>query len=249
MTPGPRTGGFRLTPSPILFDDPLANIFRASRCVGSPAEYNSPIRRRVAPRAWANMRERLFPRDVRNGPATRSGRSGVSHMKTFGTTSIATATFIPLLARGVRCPMKWAAAAAFSLLSAPGWPADYFWPVVRVIDGDTVKVDAGADMPPELASLSVRLRGVDTPEIGRRAKCDAERQAGLAATAFTEAMTAGADSVIVRDPAWGKWGGRVIADLIVNGRSLSSALVESGHGRPHEGSLRKAWCATDAGRF
>ena len=56
--------------------------------------------------------------------------------------------------------------AAF-LLAAPLSAADYSWPVVRVVDGDTVKVDASADMPPELASIAIRLRGVDTPEKGR----------------------------------------------------------------------------------
>lgn len=133
----------------------------------------------------------------------------------------------------------------------PGWqiPAisaaragDYGWPVVRVIDGDTVAVDASSDMPPELASVSVRLRGVDTPEKGGRAKCDTERTAGQAATAFTTDALAVAESVFVRDPAWGKWGGRVIADLIVDGRSLSAALIETGHGRPYDGGRRGSWC-------
>ena len=76
--------------------------------------------------------------------------------------------------------------------------ADYAWPVVRVVDGDTVAVDASADLPPELAGLSVRLRGVDTPEKGGRAKCTSERQAGQAATAFTEDAIAGALDVVVR---------------------------------------------------
>jgi len=131
---------------------------------------------------------------------------------------------------------------AVSLLATPLPAADYSWPVVRVVDGDTVKVDASADLPPELASLSVRLRGVDTPEKGRRAKCEAERQAGRAATAFTEAAVAGAGNVLVRDPAWGKWGGRVIADLILDGSPLSSVLIEAGHGRPYDGGRRKGWC-------
>ena len=69
---------------------------------------------------------------------------------------------------------------------------EYRWPIVKVVDGDTLKVDARADMPPELAMLHVRLRGVDTPEKGGRAKCDAERRAGRAATAFTAAAVAGA---------------------------------------------------------
>ena len=33
----------------------------------------------------------------------------------------------------------------------------YRWPIVKVIDGDTIKVDASGDFPPELATLNVRL--------------------------------------------------------------------------------------------
>ena len=130
-----------------------------------------------------------------------------------------------------------------SLVAAPLVAADYSWPVVGVIDGDTVKVDAGADLPPELASLSVRLRGVDTPEKGLACemRCG-EKQAGLAATAFAEAAIAKADRVIVRDPAWGKWGGRVVAGLILDGKPLSSALIEAGHGRAYGGGRRGSWC-------
>ena len=114
----------------------------------------------------------------------------------------------------------------------------YPWPVVRVVDGDTVAVDASADMPPELADVKVRLRGVDTPEKGGRAKCDSERQAGQAATAFPVAVIKNASAVSVRAPAWGKWGGRVIADLIADGESLATLLIAQGHGRPYEGAVR-----------
>ena len=138
--------------------------------------------------------------------------------------------------------MKAALIAAASLAAVSTWAADYEWPVVRVVDGDTVQVDASADMPPELASVAVRLRGVDTPEKGRRAKCEAERQAGQAATVFTEAAIADADIVIVRDPSWGKWGGRVVAALILDGEPLSRRLIEAGHGRPYAGGKRAGWC-------
>ena len=69
--------------------------------------------------------------------------------------------------------------------------ADYEWPITRIVDGDTLRVDAGADFPGELAALSVRIRGIDTPEKGGRAKCESERARGQAATAFTaEAVAA-----------------------------------------------------------
>ncbi len=128
------------------------------------------------------------------------------------------------------------------VLAASAHAGDYSWPVVRVLDGDTVAVDASSDMPPELADLKVRLRGVDTPEKGGRAKCDSERTAGQAATVFTVATLENAETVIVRDPDWGKWGGRVIADLIVDGRSLSELLLATGHGRPYDGGKRGSWC-------
>ena len=120
--------------------------------------------------------------------------------------------------------------------------ADYAWPIVRIVDGDTVAVDASTDLPPELARLNVRLRGVDTPEKGGRAKCPFERQAGQAATAFTETAIAKALHILVRDPEWGKWGGRVVADVILDGRSLSAVLIATGHCRPYSGGRRGSWC-------
>lgn len=119
--------------------------------------------------------------------------------------------------------------------------ADYAWPVVRVVDSDIVAADASADMPAELADLKVRVRGADTPETWKP-KCDVERAAGTAATAFTKAAIASADIVIVRDPAWGEWGGCVVADLIVDGKSLAALLIEAGHGRGYDGEKRQSWC-------
>ena len=121
-------------------------------------------------------------------------------------------------------------------------PADYAWPILRVVDGDTVAVDASRDLPPELARLNIRLRGVDTSEKGGRAKCPFERQAGQPATAFTGTTIAKAHHIRVRDAEWGKWGGRVVADLILDGRSLSAVLIATGHGRPYSGGRRGSWC-------
>ena len=154
----------------------------------------------------------------------------------------------PKKERGIRLPMAVATVFAAALLAPHVQAADYSWPVVRVVDGDTVKVDASADLPPELASLSIRLRGVDTPEKGGRAKCETERQAGRAATAFTEAAVGKAKTAVVRDPKWGKWGGRVIADLVLDGKPLSSTLIEAGHGRAYDGGRRKAWCPNEPRR-
>ena len=120
-------------------------------------------------------------------------------------------------------------------------PGVYRWPIVKVIDGDTLKVDARGDFPPELAMLNVRLRGVDTPEKGGHAKCEAERRAGRAATAFTAAAVAGG-VVTIRNLAWGKYGGRVLADVSVDGRLIADRLIIAGFGRAYDGGKRKLWC-------
>ena len=55
------------------------------------------------------------------------------------------------------------------------------------------------------------------------------RRAARAATAFTAAAVAGG-AVTFHNLAWGKYGGRVLAD--VDGRSRAAALIAAGHGRP-----------------
>ena len=139
-----------------------------------------------------------------------------------------------------------AALAALSLAAAPA-PApaqDFAWPVLRVIDGDTILVDASADMPARLAEVRVRLRGVDTPEPGDRAGCAAERAAAAEATAFVRAALGAAGTIVVRDPDWGRWGGRVVAEVLLDGIPLSAMLRANEHAREMTGGRRPDWCAT-----
>ena len=65
--------------------------------------------------------------------------------------------------------MNRASVAAFALaivFTGAAGAADYEWRIVGVVDSDTIWVDATPDLPPALARLKVRLRGVDTPEKG-----------------------------------------------------------------------------------
>ena len=136
-----------------------------------------------------------------------------------------------------------ALALAFTGAVADAGAADWEWRIVGVVDGDTIRVDATPDFPPALARLKVRLRGADTPEKGGRAKCERERRGGAAATAFATDAIRTARRVLIRNPAWGKWGGRVIADVLIDGRGLATALVAAGLARPYEGERRAGWCS------
>ncbi len=129
-----------------------------------------------------------------------------------------------------------------AMLAVPAAAADSEWTVILVVDGDTVKVDSEPDLPRELAVLSVRVRGVDTPETGHRAKCEAERQAGQTASDFARRRVEAAERVVVRNPQWGKWGGRVIAELMLDGEPLAGMLIAAGLGRPYAGGRRQSWC-------
>ena len=130
---------------------------------------------------------------------------------------------------------------AFTGAAADAGAADYEWRIVGVVDGDTIRVDAAPDLPPALVRLKVRLRDIDTPEKAGRAKCERERRGGAAATAFATDAVRAARRVPVRNPAWGKWGGRVIADVPIDGRNLATALIGAGLARRYNGGRRAGW--------
>jgi endonuclease YncB( thermonuclease family) len=114
--------------------------------------------------------------------------------------------------------------------------------ITRVIDGDTVGIQATWLPAPLKPELSVRVYGVDTPEKGFRAQCPSEAQRGEAATAFTKQAVANSQKrqVVIMD--WDKYGGRVLGDVILNGVSLRQQLIANGHAREYYGEAKTSWC-------
>jgi endonuclease YncB( thermonuclease family) len=114
--------------------------------------------------------------------------------------------------------------------------------IVRVIDGDTVAFQANFLPDPLKKELSLRVYGVDTPEKGHRAKCPQEDQRGQAASAFTKQLLASTTShqIVLMD--WDKYGGRVLGDVLINGKSLRAILIERGFAREYYGEAKQSWC-------
>lgn len=112
----------------------------------------------------------------------------------------------------------------------------------RVIDGDTVAFQALWLPDPLKKELSVRVYGVDTPEKGFRAKCPQEDARGQAATAFTKSVMNSATTrqVVLMD--WDKYGGRVLGDIVLDGKSLRSMLISQGYAREYYGEAKTSWC-------
>ena len=114
--------------------------------------------------------------------------------------------------------------------------------IIRVNDGDTVVISAPFLPLPLKPELAVRIYGVDTPEKGFRAKCPQEDQRGQAASAFTKNLVATTQKhqVILYD--WDKFGGRVLGDMILNGKSLREQLIANNFARAYFGEAKQSWC-------
>ena len=130
------------------------------------------------------------------------------------------------------------------LLTSPSVFAQnyYDWPITRVIDGDTVGVQAAWLPDPLKKELSVRILGVDTPEKGHRAKCPEEAARGLAATEFTKKAILSSKQRVIMLKSWDKYGGRVLGDVILDGQSLRTMLITNGFAREYYGEAKTSWC-------
>jgi endonuclease YncB( thermonuclease family) len=118
----------------------------------------------------------------------------------------------------------------------------YDFPITRVIDGDTVAFQANFLPPPLKQELSIRVFGVDTPEKGHRAMCPSEDQRGQAATAFTKNAISKAQKRQVAIADWDKYGGRVLGDILLDGQSLRTMLIQNGFAREYYGEAKTSWC-------
>jgi endonuclease YncB( thermonuclease family) len=129
---------------------------------------------------------------------------------------------------------------AFAQKEKPGVTYDVL--LTRVIDGDTVAFQANWLPDPLKKELSIRVFGVDTPEKGHRAKCPSEDARGQAATAFTKDAINKSQKrqVILMD--WDKYGGRVLGDVLLDGKSLRVMLITNGFAREYYGEAKTSWC-------
>ena len=133
-------------------------------------------------------------------------------------------------------------AAAQPARAVESYPGPYVARVERVIDGDTLRVRVKVWPLTELLA-TVRVRGVNTPEKGFRARCKAERVKGQRATAFVRRLLPKGAKVLLRNVRIGKYAGRRVADVYLpDGHSLAEVIIRQGLGRPYDGSSRHSWC-------
>jgi endonuclease YncB( thermonuclease family) len=130
----------------------------------------------------------------------------------------------------------------FLVLTLPAKANPYDYKVTRVLDGDTVEFEAKFMPPPLKPLLVIRVLGVDTPEKGGRAACEKEAKMGAMATAFTKKQIAEAKKIQIELQSHDKFGGRVLGDVILDGKRLSELLIAAGLARPYFGEKKQSWC-------
>jgi endonuclease YncB( thermonuclease family) len=149
-------------------------------------------------------------------------------------------------------------AMAALLFGAVAHAQDLYVPVINVYDGDTV--ETRLTLPSPLDKVSVRIYGIDTPEMPaksyattgklNRAKCIQEAELALLAQAYVEDLVKdNGNLLLLRAYSWDKYGGRIDADTYVvdlaTGIEINIAdqLISNGMAVEYYGGKKtKNWC-------
>ena len=111
--------------------------------------------------------------------------------------------------------------------------------VVEVYDGDTFKINLPTQHPLFGDELSIRLAGVDTPEI--KGTSDEVKALAMQAREVAENVLKRADKIELRNPQRGKFF-RVVAEVWIDGESLADMLKAKELAKDYDGvGPRPVW--------
>ena len=107
-------------------------------------------------------------------------------------------------------------------------------------DGDTCYAQL-VNVPDELKSVRIRIRSIDTPEI--KGKCAVEKELAKEAKTFINKLIKEAHIVRLSNLSWGKYGGRILADLYVDNTNYLVFLKGKAFYTLYQGGKKtKDWC-------
>ena len=109
---------------------------------------------------------------------------------------------------------------------------------IRVYDGDTFKCSIDLGFSIILENQSVRLSGINCPEI--RTKDKREKALGYEAKEKLIEILDEATEITLQSLGKGKFG-RVISICYADGQNVNDMMVESGLARPYDGGKRSSW--------
>ena len=123
-------------------------------------------------------------------------------------------------------------------------PGPFACTVLKVVDGDTVKVEVPAWKGTPFFDISLRLFGIDTPESHMPpAKCMAEVALGQRAASRAKELLKPGDAVEFIFRHIDKYGGRIDADIkLPDGRDFATVMMGEGLCRAYDGGTKSNWC-------
>ena len=130
------------------------------------------------------------------------------------------------------------------LLASPAHAQEFYvYKPVKITDGDTIKLDVSKESPLiKKLGLSVRIKGIDTPEKAPRAKCKKESELGQQATKYTTELV-GNKELLLSEVKNDKYGGRIVANVKVGGVDIAQELLKKKLARVYnDGEKKKSWC-------
>lgn len=110
--------------------------------------------------------------------------------------------------------------------------------LISVYDGDTFKISVECS-PSFAETLSIRVLGIDTPEIKGTSKL--ERKLAIEARDHLKQLLTTARTIECTKVKWCKYGGRVLAYVAVDGKDVGKSLIDEGLARPYDGGKREPW--------
>lgn len=114
--------------------------------------------------------------------------------------------------------------------------------VTGVIDGDTLRAEIPA-LPDHLRKVSIRVLGIDTPEI--HGKCDLEKSRALEAKEFLTNRFKETKDVTFKWMEWDKYGGRILAEVYFDGQDVGKMMIDAGYAASYHGEKKPGiWCLT-----
>lgn len=113
--------------------------------------------------------------------------------------------------------------------------------VIKVYDGDTLTVASTLpDQTEPLYRFSVRLAGIDTPEL--RSRDDGERALAVAARDVLAARVLH-KRVRLENVDNDKYG-RLLARVVCDGECVNDTMLTLGHAVPYNGGAKPSWSAS-----
>ena len=110
--------------------------------------------------------------------------------------------------------------------------------IIKVIDGDTFRVDIN-ELPDIIGkNIRIRILGIDAPEIN--GKCAFEKELAIKARDFVQILLDNADSVILKNLDRGNFF-RLLAEVIVDGKNLGELLIAKDLAVRYQGK-KSSWC-------